>query len=48
MKLVIFSLIEAHFGVRSVAKDSKIAEKQAKNNNFWSGSLPSQQVSYIR
>jgi hypothetical protein len=47
MKLVIFSLIEAHFGVRSIATDSKIAEKQAENNNFWPGSLPPQQV-FIR
>ena len=44
MKLVIFDLIEAHFRVRSIATDSKIAEKQVKNNNFWPGCLSSQQL----
>jgi hypothetical protein len=44
MKLGIFCLIEAHFGVRSDATNSKIAEKQVKNWNFWPDRLPPQQV----
>jgi hypothetical protein len=40
MKLEVFCLIEGRFGVRSIATDPKIAEKQAKEINFWPDGLP--------
>ena len=48
MKLEIFGLIEAHFGVRSSATDEKIAEKQHEKINFWPDGLPPQQICYKR
>jgi hypothetical protein len=46
MKLEIFWLIEAHFWLRSIATEPKIAEKQAKKINFWPDGLPPQQLYY--